>query len=66
MVLTRVEEQLLCFATVILSLKQLLINLLVFATVLRPQKKMKRLNYFNVLGDLSLMLRMCFAKIIQK
>lgn len=50
---------------VILSLKQLLINLLVFANVLRPQKKMKRLTYFNVLGDISLKLTMCFAKGIQ-
>lgn len=50
---------------VILSLKQLLINLLVFTNVLKPQKKMKRFTYFTVFGDICLKLTMCFEKGIQ-
>lgn len=55
------------FATVVfLSLHQLLIKLLVLSSVLKPQKKMKSLTYFRVLGDLPCKLTMCFAKGMQK
>lgn len=48
-----------------LFLRQFLINLLVPANVLILEKKMKKLIYFNILGDISLKLIICFAKGIQ-